>query len=95
MSKKNPNRGSSFDDFLKEEDVYEETKATALKRVVAWQLQEAMAKEHMSKNQMAKRMRTSRTQLDRILDPENCKVQLDSLMKAAAVLGREFKLDLV
>lgn len=95
MSKKNPNRGSSFDDFLKEEDVYEETKATALKRVVAWQLQEAMAKEHISKNQMAKRMRTSRTQLDRVLDPENSKVQLDTLMKAAAVLGREFKLELV
>ena len=95
MSKKNPNHGSSFDDFLKEEDVYEETKATAPKRVVAWQLQEAMAKEHMSKNQMAKRMRTSRTQLDRVLDPENSKVQLDTLMKAAAVLGREFKLELV
>lgn len=95
MSKKNPNRGSSFGDFLKEENVYEETTATALKRVVAWQLQEAMEEKHLSKNQMAKRMKTSRSQLDRVLDPENCKIQLDTIMKAAAALGREFKLELV
>jgi predicted XRE-type DNA-binding protein len=95
MSTKNPNRGSSFSAFLKEEGSYEATTAIAVKRVLAWQLEQAMAKEQLSKNQMAKRMKTSRSQLDRISDPENAKIQLDTLMKAAAVLGREVRLELV
>jgi len=95
MSTKNPNRGSSFSAFLKEEGTYEATTAIAVKRVLAWQLEQAMAKEQLSKNQMAKRMKTSRSQLDRILDPENAKIQLDTLMKAASVLGREVRLELV
>lgn len=96
MSKKrNPHLGSSFDDFLKEEGTYEETRASAIKRVLAWQLRQAMEQEGLSKNQMAKRMRTSRSQLDRILDPANDKIQLDTILKAAHVLGREVRLELV
>lgn len=95
MSKKNRNRGSAFSEFLKEEGTYEETTAIAVKRVLAWQLEQAMEKEQLSKNQMAKRMKTSRSQLDRILDPDNPKIQLDTIMKAAAVLGREVRVELV
>ncbi len=87
--------GSSFSDYLKDESAYEETSAVAIKRVLAWQLEQAMQKEGMSKNQMAKRMHTSRSQLDRILDPTNDKIQLDTVFKAAQVLGRDVKLELV
>jgi predicted XRE-type DNA-binding protein len=80
---------------LKEESAYEETNAVAIKRVLAWQLEEAMRKQNMSKNEMAKRMHTSRSQLDRILDPDNDKIQLDTVFKAAHVLGREVKMELV
>lgn len=96
MSKKrNPHRGTWFDDFLKEEGIYEEIQASAIKRVLAWQLRQAMEQEALSKNQMAKRMRTSRSQLDRILDPANDKIQLDTILKAAQVLGRAVRLELV
>lgn len=95
MSKKNPNRGSTFSAFLKDEGNYDETTAVAVKRILAFQLEQAMEKEHLSKNQMAKRMKTSRSQLDRILDPENPNIQLDTIMKAASVLGRELYLELV
>ena len=96
MSRKKKGRiGSSFDEFLKDEGAYEETNALAIKRTLAWQLENAMAKEGMSKNDMAKRMHTSRSQLDRILDPDNDKIQLDTVFKAARALGREVKLELV
>ena len=96
MSKRKRGRiGSSFEDFLKEEGTYEETTATAVKRVLAWQLAQAMEERQMSKNRMAKEMKTSRSQLDRILDPENASVQLDTVMKAARVLGREVRIELV
>ena len=96
MSRKKKGRiGSSFDEFLKEEGDYEETSAVAIKRVLAWQLEKAMAKEGLTKNEMAKLMRTSRSQLDRILDPDNDKIQLDTVFKAARVLGRGVKLQLV
>ena len=87
--------GSSFSDFLREEGTHEETSAVAIKRVLAWQLTTAMAKEGLTKNELAKRMRTSRSQLERILDPENDKVQLDTVFKVARALGREVKLELV
>ena len=96
MSKKtNPNRGSSFAEYLQEDGAHEEITAQAVKRVLAWQLEQAMEKEHLSKNQMAKRMKTSRSQLDRVLDPDNSKIQLDTILKAASVLGREVRLELV
>lgn len=87
--------GSSFEDFLKEEGTQEETNAVAIKRVLAWELEQTMANEGVSKNEMAKRMRTSRSQLDRILDPHNDRVQLDTVFKAARALGRGVKLELV
>lgn len=93
--KKRGRIGSSFGDFMKDEGLHEETSAVAIKRVLAWQLESAMAKEGMSKNDMAKRMHTSRSQLDRILDPRNDKIQLDTVFKAARALGRELKLELV
>ena len=93
--KKNPSRGSTFKDYLKDEGAHEETTSAAVKRVLTWQLEQAMKKEQLSKNQMAKKMKTSRSQLDRILDPDNSKIQLDTIMKAAAVLGREVRLEIV
>ncbi len=97
MSKKQKNKhvGSSFDDFLKEDGTYEEVTAQSIKRVLAWQLEQAMEREGINKVQMAAAMQTSRSQLDRILDPDNVKLQLDTLYKAASVLGREVKLELV
>lgn len=94
MTKKKGKIGSSFEDFLKEEGTYEETRAVAVKRVLAWQLKQAMEQKHMSKNQMAKAMNTSRSQLDRILDPDNERIQLDTVIKAARVLGRELRIEL-
>lgn len=87
--------GSSFDDFLKEEGIYETVQVAAIKRVLAWQLEQAMAAQELSKSEMARRMNTSRSQLDRLLDPHNIRVQLDTVMKAAAVLGKEFRMALV
>ncbi len=95
MTKKKGRIGSSFEDFLKEQGSHDETTATAVKRVLAWQLEQAMAKKQMSKNQMAKAMKTSRSQLDRILDPDNEAIQLDTVIKAARVLGREVRIELV
>jgi antitoxin HicB len=71
--------GSSFDDFLKEEGIHEEVEASAIKRVLSWQLQQAMAAAHLTKAEMARRMQTSRSHLDRLLDPANERVQLDTL----------------
>lgn len=94
-SRKKGRIGSSFETFMKAEGAYEETSAVAIKRVLAWQLENAMEKEHLTKNEMAKRMHTSRSQLDRILDPTNDRIQLDTVFKAARALGREVKLELV
>ena len=94
MEKKSKHIGSSFEDFLKEDGMSDEINAIAIKRVLAWQLEEAMQQDNMSKNQMAKAMRTSRSQLDRILDPDNSRIQLDTLIKAAQVLGRELRIEL-
>jgi hypothetical protein len=93
--KKRGRIGSSFSAFLKTEGVQENTTALAIKRVLAWELEQAMYKEGVTKNEMAKRMQTSRSQLDRILDPENDKVQLDTIFKAARALGRKVRLELV
>lgn len=95
MSDKKGRIGSSFESFLKEEGLSYETNSLAVKRVLVWQLQQAMEQENMSKNQMAKAMRTSRSQLDRILDPENERIQLDTVIKAAHVLGKELRVELI
>ena len=87
--------GSSFDDFLKEEGIFEEVQAGALKKVVAHQLAEAMKLQKLTKVAMAKRMNTSRSQLDRLLDPTNGSVSLETLTRAAAAVGRQIRLELV
>lgn len=87
--------GSSFDDFLEEEGIREEVEGTAQKRVLAWQIKQAMAESGMTKVEMARRMETSRSQLDRLLDPANDRVQLDTLVKAAHAIGRELKVEIV
>jgi antitoxin HicB len=92
MSKRH--MGSSIDDFLKEEGIFEEAQAQAVKEVVAWQLAEAMKKKKISKNRMARLLRTSRTQVDRILDPKN-DITLGSLQRAAAIVGRRVTIKLV
>jgi len=86
--------GSSFDDFLREEDIYEDVQAAAIKRVVAWQLAEEMKRQHITKVEMARRMHTSRSQLDRLLDPANDRVELATLGRAARALGRELQIGL-
>ena len=86
--------GSGPDDFPREEDVYEETQAVAITRVLACQLAEAMKAEGLAKVAMAERTGTSRSQLDRLLDPSRADVKLDTLARAARAVGRELKLEL-
>ena len=88
------NMGSSIDDFLTDEGVFEEAQAQAVKEVVAWQLAEAMRKKSISKARLAVMLKTSRTQVDRILDPKN-DITLSSLQRAAAVVGRRIVIELV
>jgi predicted XRE-type DNA-binding protein len=85
---------SSLDDFLKEEGIFEEAQAQAVKEVVAWQLTEAMKEKKISKNKLASLLKTSRTQVDRILDPKN-DITLGSLQRAAAMVGRRVTIELV
>jgi len=86
--------GSGIDDFLKEEGIFEEAQAQAIKEVVAWQLAEAMKTQKISKNRMATLLKTSRTQVDRLLDPKN-DITLSSLQRAAAMVGRRVSIELV
>jgi hypothetical protein len=92
MSKKH--NGSSIDDFLKEEGIFEEAQAQAVKEVVAWQLAQAMKKRKISKAGMAALLKTSRTQVDRLLDPKR-DITLSSLQRAAAMVGRRVTVELV
>ena len=94
-AKKKGRVGSSFEAFLKAEGRYEDTRAVAIKRVLAWQIADAMKKGDVTKAEMARRMNTSRSQLDRLLDPENQAVSLDTLARAAHAVGRNLKPDLV
>ena len=86
--------GSSIDNFLRQEGIFEEAQAQAIKEVVAWQLAEAMKKQKISKNKMAMLLKTSRTQVDRLLDPKN-DITLSSLQRAAAMVGRRVSIELV
>ena len=92
--KKNKHIGSSLDDLLKEEGIFEETQAQAIKEVIAWQISQAMEKKHISKSSMATRLKTSRTQVNRILNAKS-DVTLSSLQRAAALVGRRLKIELV
>ena len=93
-SKKNPHIGSSFDDFLKEEGIYEEVTAKSIKNVVAWHLQQAIEQGKFTKTDLAKRLKTSRSQLDRFLDPENESATLATIMRAADVLGKNIRVEI-
>jgi len=86
--------GSSIDDFLKDEGIFEEAQALAVKEVVAWQLAQAMKKRKISKARMAAMLKTSRAQVDRILNPKN-DITLSSLQRAAALVGRRVVIELV
>ena len=87
--------GSSFDEFLKQEGVYEEVTARAIKRVIARQLDALMQEQGLTKSSLAKRMKTSRAQLDRLLDPDNESVTLGTLTRAAQAVGRHLRMELV
>src|ERR1035437_6520021 len=91
---KEKNIGSSFDSWLREEGIYQDVTATAIKRVLARQVEAAMKEKNFSKAEMARRMHTSRASLDRLLDPENPAVTLSTLQKAAIVVGSQVRLEL-
>lgn len=80
--------GSTFDSFLEQEGIRDEIEAVAIKRVLAWQLQQAMREQKKTKQAMASELRTSRSQLDRLLDPRNVSVTLDTITRAARALGK-------
>jgi antitoxin HicB len=95
MKKRNKHIGSSLEEFLKDEGVLQKTRAVALKETLAWQVQQAMEKDKISKVEMARRMNTSRAALDRLLDPGNASVTLQTLSRAAHAIGRELRIELV
>ncbi len=86
--KKVDHSGSTFDSFLEQEGIREEVEAVAIKRVLAWQLEQAMKNQQKTKQAMAKQLHTSRSQLDRLLDPRNVSVTLDTITRAARALGK-------
>jgi antitoxin HicB len=88
------NIGSNFDDFLAEEGMLEEVTAVAVKRVIAWQIEQEMSAQRITKTAMAKKMRTSRASLNRLLDENDTSLTLTTLASAAAALGRRIKLEL-
>lgn len=92
MSKKH--HGSSLDDFLKSEGLFEETQTLAIKEVVVWQLTEAMEQHAVSKARLASLLKTSRSQVDRLLDPTR-DITLSTLQRAAALVGRKVQIELV
>lgn len=86
--------GSDFDDLLREEGLLDEVQATAVKRVLASQLERSMLEARLTKTAMARRMRTTRAQLDRLLNPENPSTTLATLVKAAQAVGKKLKISL-
>ena len=87
--------GSSFDDFLKEECIYDEVVVAATKKALAFKLQKIIKEKHISKVALAKKMHTSRSSLNRLLDPTNTSVTLQSIGKAASVLGKRVVVDIL
>ena len=90
----NKNIGSRFDEFLEEEDLLAETEAVAIKRVIAWQIERLMKEEGLTKSEMARRMGTSRSALERLLDPTNPSVTLLTIERAAKALGKKVRVEL-
>jgi DNA-binding Xre family transcriptional regulator len=91
----NPHIGSTLDNFLREEGIFEDATNYAVKRVLAWQVEKVMRDQGITKVEMARRMGTSRAHLNRLLDPNNDKVQLDTVQRAAAAIGRKVRMELV
>jgi DNA-binding Xre family transcriptional regulator len=91
---KNEHLGSSFDDFLTEEGLLAEAEAVAIKRVIAYQVEQLMKEQNLTKTEMSRRMNTSRAALDRLLDPANQSVTLQTLDRAARALGKRLQLTL-
>jgi antitoxin HicB len=95
MKNSTPHIGSSFNDFLEEENLLAEANEIAIKRVIAWQLQQEIESKNMTKTSVAKAMGTSRAAVDRLLDPNNTSITLLTLSKAARILGKSIKIDLI
>jgi antitoxin HicB len=95
MSRKNPHVGSSLEDWLEEAGIRSEVTAAAIKAVIANELAAEMKKKRITKKRMAELMKTSRAQLDRLLDPNNGSATIESLQRAASIVGRELRLELV
>jgi len=95
QAKQNVNRGSRFEDFLADEGILDSVTAATQKRVVTWQVEQLMARQKISKTEMARRMKTSRAALERLLDPDNPSVTLQTIGRAAAALGRKVEIRLV
>jgi antitoxin HicB len=93
--RRNPHSGSTLESFLEGEGILEQAAETAIKEVIAWQLTRAMKRQRISKAEMARRIATSRSQLDRLLDPRNTSVSLATLARAARAVGKRVKIDLV
>lgn len=91
----NPYIGSSLDELLEEDGILEEVDAIAIKRVLAWQVQELMQEKGLTKTAMAQEMNTSRASLDRLLDPENTSVTLNTMVNAAKAVGKRLRIELV
>ena len=95
MTRKNPHIGSTFESWLDEAGIREEVTAAAIQSVIARQIAGEMKKQRISKARMAELMRTSRAQVDRLLDPENGSATLETLIRAARIVGRELRMELV
>jgi len=94
-AKRDVHTGSTLDSLLEEDGLLEEVEAAAVKRVIAWQLAEIMKVQRISKKAMAERMGTSRSQLDRLLDPSNASVQLSTIARAARVVGKRLRIEMI
>jgi len=92
---KNKHRGSDFDDFLKEENIYDEVDEAAIKRVLVLQLEKELKRNHITKKELAEKMNTSRSEVDRLIDPDNCSLTLSTLTKAAKALGKKLEIKLI
>jgi len=95
MARANPHLGSSFESWLDETGIREEATAAAIKSVIARQLAAEMKKKKITKQRMAQLMKTSRAQIDRLLDPDNGSATIESLQRAARIVGRELRMQLV
>ena len=92
---RHPNLGSTLTDFLDDEGIREQATAVAVKRVIAWQLQQTMKEQRITKTEMAAQMATSRQQLNRVLNPDDGNVTIETLQRAAKALGKSLRLELV